>query len=383
MKKIVIASDSFKGSLSSIEVAHAVSEAVCTVHPECKTICINMADGGEGSMEALCSLLEAEKMTARVEDPYGRSIEAGYCISCSDEGKTAIIDIASASGLTLRPENERNPLIASSIGTGELILDAYRNGCRKFIICLGGSAVNDAGTGLLQALGFRFMDTDGISIGRCCGKTLSDIASFVYDGSIFDLAETEFILACDVDAVFSGPTGATRVFGPQKGADKEMIEILEGGMQSFAEIICQKTGKDVNAIKGSGAAGGTAGTLAAISGGRICSGADLILDAIGFDSIIQDADLIITGEGKMDMQSLTGKAPFKVLQRGMKAGIKVISIAGIVELDDKAIRDSGFEEVLAIQSKPESMEALRNAMKAENTKENIKRTIREYLLKTV
>lgn len=381
MKKIVIASDSFKGSLTSKEVAEAVCRGINRILPDCKVVSICLGDGGEGTAEAIASFVPCNWMEVIASDPIGRKISARYAV-CDNEGiKTAIIELASASGLTLLKDSERNPLYTSTFGTGEMILDAIRNGCRKFIIGIGGSATNDAGTGMLEALGFRFIDSEGNIIKGCNGLILNKIRSIDASKVPEEVLSSSFTVACDVRAPFYGNDGATRIFAAQKGAGKEEIEILEQGMSSFAAMICNQYGINLQDIPGSGAAGGVGGALYAFLGAGLTSGADLVLDYAGFEDAIKDADLIITGEGKIDSQTFRGKLPAAIHKRATAGNVPVAAIGGIVDLDDKDIARSGFLDILAIQPVPESPEELARAMDPATATVNISRTIREFLVR--
>ena len=243
MTKIVVASDSFKGSLSSAETAQAISAGINDAYPGCSVRSLILGDGGEGTAESIAAILGGRWTTIEVNDPVGRRIKARYAIC--EEDMTAIIDLAEASGLTLIEDNARNPLHTSTYGTGEMIMDAVRRGCRHVIIGLGGSATNDGGTGMLEALEFRFLDADGKTIERCCGNNLCDIVSIDTSDVPDELLASSFTAACDVGTVFCGEEGATRVFAPQKGACENEIELLEKGMVSLCEVIRRQTGKDL------------------------------------------------------------------------------------------------------------------------------------------
>ncbi len=387
MKRIVIASDSFKGSLGSAEVAGAAAAGVHDVFPGCEVVKVTVADGGEGMMEAVAGAAACmgggEKMetdartgilTAEVHDPIGRRIRAEYLIY----NGTAVIETAKASGLTLLCNEERNPLKTSTYGAGEMIMDAFRNGCRKFMIGLGGSATNDGGTGMLEALGFRFYDKTGCPITGCCGEKLKEIHT-IDSGQVDDeLLKSYFEVACDVDTPFCGQEGATRVFAGQKGADEAMVEDLEAGMQSFAEAIGRE-GKPID-MPGSGAAGGMGGALAAFMDAKLRKGIDIILDIIGFDDIIKGADMIITGEGRIDSQTLKGKTPFGILKRAQKQGIPVIAICGLLDNDESdRIKAAGFQAILPIQKRPENDNELRTAMDPANAASSIRKTVTDFL----
>ena len=374
MKKVVVASDSFKGSLTSSEVADAVSSAVHDIYPDCKIIKVNMADGGEGLLSSLKGCLKGELEEITVHDPVGRLIQAGYLTYEHGGLRTAVIEMAKASGLTLLDGSERNPLLTSTYGTGEMILDAFRKGCRRFIIGIGGSATNDGGTGMLEALGFRFLDRNLEEISGCNGSTLGRINRIDTSHIKIRLEECAFIVACDVEAVFSGLLGATHVFAPQKGADPMMIDDLEAGMKSFEDVIAETTGKRLSEIKGSGAAGGTGGALYAFLGAELKSGAELITELIGFEELIMDADLVITGEGRIDVQTLMGKGPAIIARKAGNCGIPVIAICGYSELET----GDPFKAILPISRKPETAKELADAMEPSNAIKKIRKTLTDY-----
>ena len=379
MNKIVIASDSFKGSLSSAEVAEAVAEGILKVFPGCTIIKLAIGDGGEGTCDAIAETIPCEWIRMHVNDPLGRIINAKYAICRKSGQNVAVIEMAQASGLTLLRSDELAPMKTSTFGTGEMIRDAVSRGCRRFIIGLGGSATNDGGTGILEALGFRFYDKEGNLITGCCGGKLSEIAAVDAADVLEGIAESSFTVACDVETPFYGKEGATEVFARQKGATEDTVRALEAGMRSLAEIIRRERRIDLAEVKGSGAAGGTGGALYTFLGAKLCKGADIVLDAAGFDEAISDADLVITGEGRIDKQTFVGKVPYAVLKRASRKGIPVIAIAGLIDLDEKEKADSGFQSIVPIQPRPASEEELRSAMSPSTTSANISRTISSLL----
>lgn len=324
MRKVVVASDSFKGCLSSERVADAVEKGIHEVYPECEVVSLAVADGGEGTMDALMATLGGVLRNVSVHDPLGRPVEASYALI---DGNTAVIEMARASGLTLLEPHERNPVLASTYGTGELIADALDNGCRKFLVCIGGSATNDAGMGMLEALGYRFMDAEDHAV-MAAGGVLGKVVSIETKHVRPALKESEFIVACDVDSPFCGPEGAAYVYGLQKGATPEMACELDKGMRHFAGLMAHVTGTDPTDIPGAGAAGGLGGALLTFMNARLRRGADMVLDAVGFDNAVEGADLVITGEGKIDSQTLAGKLPYVVAQRSASRNIPVIAICG-------------------------------------------------------
>lgn len=372
MKKIVIASDSFKGSLSSAEVAACGERAVHRLFPDCKVVQLPVADGGEGTAETLTAALGGQSVTAIVHDPLGRLITARYGWIAQEQ--TALIEMAASSGLPLLPLEERNPWLTSTYGTGELIRNALERGCHKFLIAIGGSATNDGGMGLLQALGFRFLDAEGKELPGC-GGSLQQIQQIDSSGVLVDLAQCQFTVACDVTNPFYGPTGAAYVFAPQKGADAEMVEALDQGLRHFAQLIHTTQGIAIDQLAGAGAAGGLGGGLVAFLNARLTPGIEMVLDALRFDTQITGADLIITGEGKLDAQTCMGKTPLGILRRAQQQGIPVVALGGAVEASE-ALNQCGFLAVFPILPYPTS---LTEAMDSSFTQQNIERTIAQVL----
>lgn len=369
--KIVVASDSFKGSLSSTEVATAAARGIKSVYPDCEAVAVSVADGGEGTVDAVVEALGGKIVTATVNDPLGRPILARYGVV----GKMAVIEMAAASGLTLLTDEERNPWLTSTYGTGEIIMDAVKRGCRDFLVGLGGSATNDAGMGMLQALGFRFYDIDDQEIIDGCGGRLQDVARIDDTGVMVAVRQCRFTVACDVDTPFCGSEGAAYVFAPQKGADMEMVARLDSGMVSFAEVIEKTYGIDLNSMAGAGAAGGMGGGFYAFLNARLKRGVDMVLDAIDFDSIIRGADLVITGEGKIDYQTVKGKTAAGVLARAKAQDIPVVAIAGRVEMCD-SVAQMGFAGVYAIWEEEMPLEV---AMQSNTAAANVEQTVKKIV----
>lgn len=370
--KIVIASDSFKGSLASMEVARSVEMGILDVFPSCDVVKVAVADGGEGTMDALCQSLGGRFIRIPVEDPIGRTIFASYVIL--QDGNTAVLEMSSASGLTLLTPAERNPMLTSTYGTGQLIDDAIGRGCRRFLVGIGGSATNDAGMGMLKALGYRFLDAAG-NVLPGAGASLSKVCGIDCSGVSQAVRDSEFIVACDVDSPLYGLDGAAYVFAPQKGADPDMVKALDDGLRHYADAVASGEAsimKDAASMPGAGAAGGLGFAFVAFFGARLQRGVDMVLDAVGFDSIIEDADLVITGEGRIDAQTLTGKTPYGVLQRAFRQNIPVIALAGSVALDDS----SGFTAIRQIT--PPDM-PLSEAMLPAVASANLRRTISALL----
>ncbi|WP_455585008.1 glycerate kinase family protein [Bacteroides sp.] len=369
MKKIVIASDSFKGSLSSLQVADAIEEGIYIELPEVQVIKIPVADGGEGTMQTLVDALHGDYVSCRVKDPLMRDITSSYGIVQRKGESTAIIDMASASGITLLSEQERNPLITTTYGTGQLIADAHSRGCRHFIIGIGGSATNDAGKGMLEALGYRFLDADGKRLAPG-GESLNKLSFIDVSEADKVRSDSEFTIICDVCNPLFGAQGAAHVFAPQKGASPKDVEILDGGLRKFADCVKSQLGVDMAYIPGSGAAGGLGAAFIAFFNATLKPGIDTILEAQHFEDSISDADLIITGEGKVDEQTLMGKVPQGVLALAQKQNVPVVVLSGAVE-NRQALTAAGFLSVFCIQS---SAIPLCKALEAEVAIENLRQT---------
>ncbi len=332
MKKVVVGMDSMKGCLDSLSASGALADGVAKQFPEAEVICVPVADGGEGTAAAMAFGNDRfVRQSSLVAGPLGDVVSAEWYLD--EETGTAVIDMAAAAGLNLVEESRRNPLVATTYGVGELILEAVSKGAKKNLLGLGGSATVDGGMGAIQALAQRQTDSVIESLKR---------------------GEVELELLCDVEAPFTGERGAARVFGPQKGASAEDVEVLEERLEDIRMMVLESQGIDLNEVPGSGAAGGLAGGLMAFAGGRIVKGAETVLDAIGFDDIIEGADLIITGEGSSDRQTLMGKIPFEILQRGKRKGVPVWLVAGRVS-DEETLLQAGFERVICINS-PENIE---------------------------
>jgi len=374
MKNIVIASDSFKGSLTSIEVSDAAEIGIRNVFPQCNVIKVNVADGGEGTVEVIVKALGGNIHTATVTDPLGRPINATYGIVEQKGIKTAVIEMSAASGLPHLLPEERNPLITSTYGTGLLILNALTQGCRKFLIGIGGSATNDAGTGMLSALGVKFLDSSGKLL-KGSGSDLEYIAKIDVSSLLPEAKASEFIVACDVDTPFCGPEGAAHVFAPQKGATPQMVDVLDRGMFSFAKRIAATFNTNIIPIDGAGAAGGLGGAFKVFLNAHLTKGIEMVLNVISFDSIIRDADLVITGEGRVDFQTAKGKTAAGVLEHTKKAGIPTIVIGGSVEMCP-ALKNMGFAGIYPIINTPVSLE---KAMQKDFASANISRTIEQVL----
>ena len=375
--KIILARDSFKGSLTSLEAEESVAQAIVQRFPQATVVCTPIADGGEGTLSVLLHVSRGNYQYLQAHNPCMEIIPTQYGISADKH--TAYIEMAAISGLPLLREEQKNPMKTTTFGTGELIKDALEKGCTHFIIGIGGSATNDAGTGMLQALGYRFYDKAGKELGTG-GEVIGKIARIESSNRHPLLANAHFTVACDVQNTFYGPQGAAHVFARQKGANNEMTQQLDEGMKAFAQVIQQHTGKDISQLPGSGAAGGLGGCLAAFMNADLKSGAELLLQATGFYEYITDADLIITGEGKIDKQSLMGKITGKILEEGKQRGIPVIALTGLAE-DIDLLKKAGFAGIHPITEAgfQPLEEAMKPAIAKRNLKDTVSRLISNYL----
>lgn len=375
LKKIVFAFDSFKGSLSSIEVGEAAAVGAKKVFPEAETVIVPVADGGEGTVEAVTGATGGEIVTVDVTGPLGDTVGATYGIS----GETAIIEMAAASGLPLVPPEKRNPWVTTTRGTGELIRDAISRGCRDFLIGIGGSATNDAGTGMLRALGYRFLDSEGREVPEGGGGA-GIIAEIDGSHRLPELAHCRFTVACDVTNPLTGSTGASHIFGPQKGADPAMAEALDAALASFARVVTEKRGDDLSAHPGAGAAGGLGFAFIAFLDATLEPGVEMVLDAIGFDRYLADADLVFTGEGRLDSQTPMGKTPAGVLRHARRCGVPVIAVGGSVQPEAvPTLMRHGFSAVFPIVPAPMSLET---ALQTDVAAAGVERTV-EQILRTI
>ncbi|MFC1713693.1 glycerate kinase [Candidatus Poribacteria bacterium] len=351
--KIVIAPDSFKGSLTALQVAQAITEGIQRVRPEAEIDCVPMADGGEGTVQALVDATSGQMITQEVCDPLGNQIEADFGIL--GDGETAVIEMAAASGLPLVPEDKRNPMLTTTYGTGELIHAALERGCRKLIVGIGGSATVDGGAGMAQALGARLLDKDGHEVPRGGGgvEHLERIDVSQLDSRI---AEATTVVACDVDNPLVGPRGGPEVYGPQKGATPEMVRKLDEYLDRYANIIKRDLGVDVKEASGAGAAGGLGAGLMAFLNAELKSGIDIVIEASELERHLEDADLVITGEGKIDGQTIYGKTPIGVARAAKKFGLPVVAIGGGISDDASVVYENGIDALMSIVSYPMSLE---------------------------
>ncbi len=357
--KIVIAPDSFKGSLTALQVAEAIETGLRRVFPDATIEKIPMADGGEGTVQSLVDATDGEILTAQVLDPLGNPIDAQYGVL--GDGVTAVIEMAAASGLTLVPPDKRDPRITTTYGTGELIRAALAHGCRKLIIGIGGSATNDGGAGMAQALGAKLLTASGEQIGPGGGSlaTLSSINLSELDPRI---AETETVVACDVNNPLTGKQGASHVYGPQKGATPEMIEVLDTNLTHFDKIVQRDLSKSVGNVPGAGAAGGLGAGLIAFLDASLKSGIDIVTEAAQLSKRFVGADLVLTGEGQINFQTVFGKTPVGVAKVAKTHNIPVIAIAGSIADNSDGVYDAGIDAMIDIVPEPMALEtAIENA----------------------
>lgn len=372
--KIVIAPDSYKESLSATEVAQAIEKGFREIFPEAQFVSVPVADGGEGTVEAMIAATQGRAVTSIVTGPLGEAVEAQWGIS--GDGHTAFIEMAAASGLALVPPELRNPLITTSYGTGELILQALESGVKNIIIGIGGSATNDGGAGMVQALGAKLCDANGADIGFGGGSLMS---LNKIDISRLDprLQACSIRVACDVTNPLTGESGASFIFGPQKGATEAMIRELDHNLDHFAEVIKKSLRVDVKEVPGSGAAGGMGAALMAFLGADLRSGIEIVTQALNLEEHIHDCTLVVTGEGRLDSQSIHGKVPVGVASVAKKYHKPVIGIAGSLTRDVGIVHQYGIDSVFSVLNRIGSLEeAFRDA--ADNiylTSRNVAATI--------
>lgn len=359
MKKIVIAPDSYKESLSALEVAQAIAAGFRQVFPAAEYVLVPVADGGEGTVDAMVAATGGSKQVVAVSGPLGEPVEAFYGLT--GDGATAVIEMAAASGLALVPPDRRNPLVTTSRGTGELIRAALEAGARRFILGIGGSATNDGGAGMVQALGARLLDAQGRELGPG-GGALADLDRI--DVSALDprLKACRIEVACDVDNPLTGARGASAVFGPQKGASAEMVQALDANLARLARLVERDLGVAVDAVPGAGAAGGMGAAMLAFFGATLKPGIEIVTAAVELDAHVRDADLVITGEGRIDFQTVHGKTPIGVARVAKRHGKPVIGIAGSLGADVGVVHAHGIDAVFSVLGKPCTLdEALHDA----------------------
>ena len=374
--KIVIAPDSFKESLSAEGVAQAIARGFQSIYPSAELVLLPVADGGEGTTDSLVAATKGRRITQQATGPLGESVEAFWGLL--GDGKTAVVETAAASGLDLIDSSQRDPLTATTRGTGELILAAVDQGAKHIIVGLGGSATNDGGAGMLQALGVGLLDASGEQI-PSGGIGLAKLATIDLSNLDARLADVRFDVACDVDNPLIGDNGASAIFGPQKGATPEMVKTLDANLAHFAAITQQATGKDIVNIPGAGAAGGLGGGFLGFLNATLKSGIDIVLDAVAFEEHLTGASLVVTGEGRMDSQTIRGKTPVGVSKRAKAAGnIPVIALAGSVAADADVVYEHGIDAVFSVVQGVTTLEdALADAdANLYRTAENVARVMR-------
>jgi len=366
--KAVIAIDSFKGSLTSIQAGNAVAEGIHRVYPDAKTKICPVADGGEGTVDALVTGLGGERVRIPVHGPLGDTVSAEYGIL--PESGTAIIEMSAAAGITLVSQEKRNPMITSTFGVGELILAAAEKGCRDFIIGIGGSATNDGGSGMLQALGFRLLDKNKNPISPGA-EGLADLEQIDPSEVPAIISECSFSVACDVTNPLCGPQGCSAVYGPQKGADTEMIQLMDSYLGKYAEIAAEIFPQADPDYPGAGAAGGLGFAFRTFLNAKLERGITLIIEKTGLEKEISEADIVIVGEGRLDAQTAMGKAPCGIAAAAKKYGKPVVAFSGCVAGDASACNKFGIDAFFPILGELCSLE---HAMRFETASENLIRT---------
>ena len=351
--RVVVAPDSYKGSVSAVGVAAALERGVLRVFPQAEVRKIPIADGGEGTVEALVTATGGQMKQERVRGPLGEVVDA--CWGILGDGKTAVIEMAAASGLPLVPPDRRDPRITTTYGTGELIRTALDEGLRRIIIGIGGSATNDGGTGMAQALGAKFLAADGAELPPG-GGALGKLKTMDLSGLDPRLAATEITVACDVDNPLCGPRGASAVFGPQKGATPAMVAELDSALAHFAECAQAATERDVAELAGAGAAGGLGAGLLFFTPAKLRPGVEIVLEAVKFAEVVKDAAFVITGEGRTDFQTAYGKAPVGVAKVAKQFGVPVFCISGGLGDGADDVLAQGIDAVMSICSRPLSLE---------------------------
>ncbi len=344
LKKVVLIPDSFKGSMSSAEICSIMAEQIRRYEPAAQIVQVPVADGGEGTVDAFLTAMGGEKVSLPVQGPYGENLRGFYGLV--DGGRTAIVEMAACAGLPLVGEN-RHAEKTTTYGVGQLIAHAAKSGCKKIIVGLGGSATNDGGAGAACALGIRFLDAEGKAFVPV-GQTLDRIVSIDASELCPELKNTELITMCDIDNPLCGPQGAAAVFGPQKGADEETVRLLDRNLAHLAEVMKKDLGIEVRELPGAGAAGGMGAGMVAFFGSRLQMGIETVLDTVRFDELAEGADLIFSGEGKLDFQSLRGKVISGVAKRARKLTVPLILVVGDIGDNIEPVYQLGVKAVFSI-----------------------------------
>lgn len=367
--KVVIAIDSFKGSMSSMEAGNAAKEGVLRAMPQAEVVVKPLADGGEGTTDALIEGMGGERVDIRVKGPYGEPVDAHY--GYIREKGLAVMEMAQASGITI--SERKDPMAATTYGVGEMILHALDLGCRSFIIGIGGSATNDGGVGMLKALGCGFLDKEGNDCGEG-GAALSRISSIDIDGLDKRIAEADIRVACDVENPLCGTNGATYIYGPQKGVTEDMKKPLDEAMSNYADVCAEKLGKDMRDVSGAGAAGGLGFAFISFLGSKLVPGIELIMEATGLETEMKDGDIAITGEGRLDLQTAMGKAPVGVAKLAKKYGLMTMAFAGSVTKEAVKCNEAGIDAFFPIVR---GISTLSEAMDNANARANMADTVEQ------
>ena len=367
--KVVVVIDSLKGSLSSIEAGEAAKAGILAANSNATVVVKPLADGGEGTTEALVAGMNGELKNVEVCGPLHEKV----CAQIGMIGETAVIEMAQAAGLPLVAVENRNPLVTTTYGVGEMIKNCIEAGCKKFIVGIGGSSTNDAGLGMLMALGFKFLDANGQEVMQG-GQGLSQVVSIDETNVLPELASCDFKIACDVNNPLYGTLGAAYIYAPQKGANPEMVEALDAGLKHFADVVAKHKGQDFAHLPGAGAAGGLGFAFTAFLGGTLESGVKIILEETKLEEELKDADFVMTGEGRIDHQTAMGKAPIGVAKLAKKYNCKVIGVAGATTNDAKKCNEEGMDAYFSIVKSAMSLE---EAMKPEVAYENMKQTTQQ------
>lgn len=369
--KAVTAVDSFKGSLSSLEAGEAVREGILAVYPDAEVLVRPLADGGEGTAQALTLGMRGKMQSVRVTGPLGDVADASYGIL--RDGRTAVVEMSAAAGITMVPEEKRNPMHTTTYGVGEILRDAIKKGCREFVVGIGGSATNDGGIGMLQALGYGFLDENGQQV-PFGAEGLRRLKSITDDGVLPELSECHFRVACDVTNPLCGKSGCSAVFGPQKGATPEMIRQMDGWLSAYAQMSRNINPAADETYPGTGAAGGLGFAFLTFTNAALESGVRIVLEETHLEEYIRDADVVVTGEGRLDGQTVMGKAPIGVARLAKKYGKPVIAFSGSVTPDAKACNEHGIDAYFPILR---SVVTLPEAMDARNAKQNMADTAQQ------
>jgi len=364
--RILVAPNAFKNSLVAADVAEAIKDGLEESKLQCTVDCFPVGDGGDGTAELILKYHHGRKVSVTVHDPLMRKISSSFGLI--EEDKIAVIEMANASGLRLLKSDELDPLHTSSFGTGELIKNSLDQGVKEIIMCIGGSATVDGAVGSLQALGFRFLNEHGNELTNTPG-TLVNLETIDFDGVDKRVTHCKIVVLCDVENVLLGKEGAAAVFGPQKGASPDDVKKLEASLTKLSEIIFRQTGKNIATIKSGGAAGGMAAGLAAFLNADLVNGIDYFLSLTRFDEALKGADLVITGEGSIDIQTLHGKGPFGVAKKAKQKGVPVIGLAGQIPVERIGSLEQYFDVLLSINTEETEL-----SYALSHTKQNLKRT---------